>query len=685
MKKIFSLLLAVAMIATMIPTLAVGAFAKTAIGANDEAVTIGEGNAAKEYQVIRHKDDLLAYFADKNDAGNVDKNMILAADIDMGGYEITAALATLDGVTIDGNGYSIHNFKMTGTTKEFSMFEVVTDSEITICNITFGTPSAKIVYNYSPSANTDDAGMAGFFFDNVDCETLFENVTVYTTMNNTTSYAAAMGVIAGYIQGTHTIKNVNVYGSISGYLAGNCAIGAYVGSIRRDDSGDFLVENCSNYATITAANNHKAGGFVGQIYHAGNVTFKNCVNYGNVTDSGKYYVGGFVGQATCKVGDKPDWKFIDCLNYGAITGAQSVSGLIGAATPHGKDADYDKGITMTRCVNYGTINATSQRAGGMIGNIENPYFVVITIEDSANFGTISNGQSGGAIGYSLACNPNSTETASVIIKNFLNMGDIFASNAAGGLVGYARADKGKIGYYTVENCVNFGKVSGKQQVGGFFGYTSNTVTITNSLNAGSVTANDESTPGNFVGVESVASGTGNFYVPVSGANTDCATTALTDLNAAIKKYNDEMSAAWGKVILNDNGNGVVLANPAFVGVQNTAIDANNEYSVRFASVIDTARYSKVGYLIKVNGAATPVEYSCKNVYQTINGTVDGKVVSYTAEALGGAYIYALNIDKIPASGTYTFQVTPFATDLDTTTVYTGTTYTVTYVDGVYSG
>ena len=160
---------------------------------------------------------------------------------------------------------------------------------------------------------------------------------------------------------------------------------------------------------------------------------------------------------------------------------------------------------------------------------------------------------------------------------------------------------------------------------------------------------------------------------------------MADLNAAIEKYNTDMSSAWGKVMLVDGK--VVLANAVFVGVQRTnSLKDDGTYSIRLVSVINSAKYSKVGYKIQVNdGAEMPIY--CTSAYTGINETVNGKVNLYAASDFGGEFVYALNVDDLDPTVKYTFTVTPIAYGLETegSVEYIGESYTFVYENGVFGG
>ncbi len=796
MKKFLSILLAVAMIATMIPGIAVSAGAESGLAAH---VDVGTGETYTDadnvvYTVIDSAQELLTY--------DGSKNIILAGNIDLNKAEITAAVATLaSGVIIDGNGYAVTNFTMVGAAdaKEFSLFDAADNANVTVRNITFGTSeeNGAIGYEFKSSASSGYVS-GGFLFAKVSCDLTVENVTVYASM---TTQKVATGIIAGEYAGTLNLTNVKLYGTLSGVNSGNSAQGAFIARLL--DGGNAALKNCENHVNVSATGGNKAGGFFGQTYLTGTVSFENCVNSGAVNTNDKNFAGGFIGQINKKTGDKYSFvscvnrgeiggasdiggfvgntddgavSFKECQNYGAVTGsgttaggynfgglignaklpttgalnlcfencvnygsvdgasnsgggtggmigylylnstsytategvtfmgclnygtigkektAQNAAGMVGRVYSNG--GNTAKAITFNGCKNYGKITITSQQVGGLIGCVDMLKWA-IDIKNSANFGDISGNQAGGAIGK-----VNQNGTASVTVTSFLNMGDLTSGSSAGGVLGIIWATAGT---YSFDRCVNFGTVTGlkNQGTGGLVGgLNSNTPAfkIDNSMNAGKVSVHNVSGDiayGNFVGTAGKASGSNNYYVAVNGVtNTDCVDTAndLQTLAKAIEKFNDGTSFKslldiHGKAMLNDNGNGAVLATPAFVGVQRTNALANDgTYSIRLVSVIDAARYSKVGYKLQLNGSTEKTEY-CTTAYMEISETVNGKVNSYNASSLGGTYVYALNIDELDPNETYTFTVTTVAvgTVEDGAAEYIGESYTFTYANGVFTG
>lgn len=150
------------------------------------------------------------------------------------------------------------------------------------------------------------------------------------------------------------------------------------------------------------------------------------------------------------------------------------AGGIAGTVPSGNSA------TVTNCINYVNVSSSgnNNKAGGFIGDTSAAGEVTLT--DCNNYGTIyagTNAYAGGIIGACL----NSK------LINCANYGPITVKSAGrcgGGLVAIAYG-------VTVEGCANFGNVVNSENgtaMGGIAGLVSgnNTLTVTNSLNAGTV-------------------------------------------------------------------------------------------------------------------------------------------------------------------------------------------------------
>ena len=745
MKKLLSLLLAITMIATMIPAVALN-------------VVATEGTPAT---VVGTAEEFFALFGSDTVTGTIK----LDKDYDLGGAEIDSAIATLgNNAVIDGDGHTVRNFTMNGSGASFALFNVVTSANVTIRNVTFGTADNMIQYSFAGNANA----VAGFLL--VGATTSFnpivENVTVYTNMKNTTTNLVYVGVIAGAVAGPQTYKNVTVYGSLETQKTSNVvSIGALVGTLAAGSAGVLTVEGCTNYATVTSKTaGDVIGGLFGVSRHGGPISIKSCANYGTIAAENAQYVGGIIGwfMVYRRGNNKVNIQLNSCVNYGAITANRNAGGMVGYmdATDGSGALQANDTLCFEKCNNYGQIKTSGNSAGGMIGNITASSTVLtqkVNLTSCNNLGAISaNAQAGGLIGYSecvngieftscvnrgavsaadqncggLLGNAKSTK-GDIKLTNCANYANVSASSVCvGGLIGIADAPGAAL---AIASCGNFGDISGTN-IGGFVGRVNPTaatkITVSESLNMGNVssanyaggmfgyvhttamtdapevtdcinfgaitTTKGASVCGGFFGnnitgltiddqcvsAGALKTGAGVFIGGVAGGT-------QTDVSTAIANFNNdtEWTNKWGKVMLNDNGDSAVLATPVFVGVQKTNALANDgTYSIRLVSVIDAARYSKVGYKLQVNNGAEMSIY-CTTAYTGISETVNGKVNTYKASDLCGSYVYALNVDDLDPNVTYTFTITPvaFGTEADGAAEYVGETYTFVYANGVFGG
>ena len=134
-------------------------------------------------------------------------------------------------------------------------------------------------------------------------------------------------------------------------------IGGFIG---RSTNANATIEmtDCVNTGGVTATLDKNyysfngAGGFMGLVSAALNLTMNSCVNRGNV--SSKNYTGGLVGL----VDSVETLTVKNCVNYATVNGAQ-VGGLIGRKMT-------STTASVSHCVNYGAITSTT-RVGGIVG------------------------------------------------------------------------------------------------------------------------------------------------------------------------------------------------------------------------------------------------------------------------------------------------------------------------------
>ncbi len=165
--------------------------------------------------------------------------------------------------------------------------------------------------------------------------------------HSVTGLNAKYGLI-GAISTNSRIANLSVHGVVNG---GDGA--TRVGGIAGFANGG-TIENCVNYANITASNPGKdihAGGIIGYCYDS-KVCIQNCANYGSVICTGNS-VGGIVGS-----NGKKDFKVIGCYNAGAVSGTKYVGGIVGN--------NDDKKSSVIGFCNVGNIIGESY-VGGLLG------------------------------------------------------------------------------------------------------------------------------------------------------------------------------------------------------------------------------------------------------------------------------------------------------------------------------
>ena len=267
-----------------------------------------------------------------------------------------------------------------------------------------------------------------------------QNLTVNVTNNAGATSAAGL---VGVVNGTTTIRNCTVNGTISGTHQVGGFVGFAQGVYHDNTLGlpcNLTIEGCTNNATVTttsqASDNNRtsSGGFVGYVNAGATVTIKSYIDENGQTkkstNNGKISttssadnkgVGGFVGYSYGKI------TLTDCVNEknATITGKERVGGLVGYI---GKaDSDSQKEMVISGCENKATVTSNST----------NDVYGI-----------------GGIVGY------NSGHK--VAITNCINSGAITGTHETAGIIGYSDHSE-------ISNCTNSGAVSGFATVGGIVG------------------------------------------------------------------------------------------------------------------------------------------------------------------------------------------------------------------------
>ena len=361
-------------------------------------------------------------------AGSTIKNLKLAtattdATLSYGLVDVATGNVTFEGIEIG-------KIKVSGTTMAGALLNSIDDStaDIVITNVTSlanvhgKEGGAGIVGRaYVKSAtltnvvngaygietevtndkkNDNDYGAAGIMCD----------VDGNVTMNTVTNYAAVKankgsrgGIIANYGKSGNNLSFTKVinYGDVTGTSGWPTGAAGMVGAT--EDSGIVLYfAECINYGNITGSGQTNKAGFIGYArgdYAVTSATFIKCENHGDVSTIGGNNVAGFTGQFSAG-----KFIFTDCINTGDITSAQlNAAGFMASAG----------GVTTFKnCENSGTIISNNQKQWRVThpGSSSNPE---------------NNGSAAGFV------------TGNGSAKTFINCensGDVISYNAAAGFV-----------------------------------------------------------------------------------------------------------------------------------------------------------------------------------------------------------------------------------------------------------
>ena len=624
MKKALSLILTFVIVLGMIPMATLPAFAETNVV---EVWNDNEGDTSKVTFASLIGTTLAASTTYK-----------LMEDIDLGDYQIkdTTAITLANGAVIDGQGHTLTGFILAGGNGVGLFNGNISSGTVSIQNINFGTEADPIVYTHDGGAYAA-AGMGLIKATDGNVTVNFNNVDMFINAN---------------------VKGEN-WQNHGGFVARNW--------------GALNVENCTVNGTMKG--HGQIGGFVGWSSGTRTSTFKNCINNVDLSRDGSGYFGGFIGLT--ENATKTTLKFINCVNNGTVNAERQSGGFIGGTSST---------IVIENSINTGDVTGTTA-VGGFIGNY---IHTSITIKNSVNKGTVTatGGHAGGAIGVA-----NAT-TGNITVSDFFNAGDITSTSSAGGVIGISEpSDDNSAQVIDIDRLINTGTIKGKWRGCAATGYIKNaTVSIDNSVSTGSVIkSNDNSTSyafcENAAALDGNITGSGNYAVNGKTINEAGFTENLgASLETILSVINNaDNGFAYGSFALNAAGNNIVAVTPEFEGYQLSAVDADtNTYKVRFLATIndvnltsESCEYEQLGMQFSNDGGETwgMVGYA-EYVYTSVLGNADGSLITYTAESLGGKYIYAFIAEGIDATADKSYVVRTFAIDKDGNTHY-GNETTVT--------
>ena len=420
----------------------------------------------------------------------------LAVNLDMNGKEVSlpydakkvaTAVPGFAGV-FDGAGNTIKNISDTVSGKT-GLFYIVTSTgvvkNLTVTDSNFdvgwtnmtGTIcyqlAGGVIENCHVKNTSVFGGRIGGIVSDVTSGSIIRNCSanVNLTIKTGGGSAAEVGGIAGSLNGG-TITDCVVDGLFkdgnnNGGVAGR--FGGIVGLVQHNAAS--VIKNCVNNATITLSYDkvtklYGAGGIVGYVGDWGKsmLTVSNCTNNGAVTVGYSAPVGGIIGG----IRNPNAVAFENCYNtapiYAVGNDNNGVGGIIGVVSSATNASTGQGAVPFVRCKNSGTITATGDNVGGLIGNC-NGRIGNYTFTECLSAGEVSGGNNvGGGIGYSATTVNN---TLSFVSSNLC--ANVKATGQYAGLIfGCYKVDNDKTSL-TVQNSLLQGQVTAAGNAGAIVG------------------------------------------------------------------------------------------------------------------------------------------------------------------------------------------------------------------------
>ena len=283
-----------------------------------------------------------------------------------------------------------------------------------------------------------------------------------------------LGGIVGRMSGSKNATQIYnfIKCSNSGNIRGKAQIGGistYASSTVGAAMGQYT--NCVNTGNLEAVSNTSsssspaAAGIAAQ-YKPGSY-YLNCSNSGTISVTDKAYgAGGILGTTSGVATQDYTTTVENCLNTGEIKGLGSSCYWAGGIIGHANDF-----VLINNCTNTAPVSA-QYGAGGIAGAL---WGKNARIDDSRNTGdiTVDRRMAGGIVGTQGVVN---AKTASAVISGCWNSGTVKSLSTTIGVATTSAATDGHAiggiaGQFPglIENCANFGAVSGPTMVAGILG------------------------------------------------------------------------------------------------------------------------------------------------------------------------------------------------------------------------
>ena len=352
-KKLLSILLALSLLLTLLPTVALATDGGAWDGSIATAFAGGTGTESDPYQIADGAQ--LAYLASEVNKGQPYENacFVLTADIDLGNHDWTPIGNSFSDALLGGTDYSVFagNFDGKGHT---------------VSNISIGTEGAPL-----ESDVFGLFGMTGGKLSNLN----LDGVTICGTAKNVSGYViglagALTGSASGPVENCHVANlSMTMRAPDSGMTAAYW-IGGLVGAL----DGSQYIDECSVSGRITEKSGKGSiGGLIGELGKAAKITYSHADVALDVKPD--YYggadVGGLIGKGNGN--QDPETVISNCYAMGTVTGGAYSGGFAGSLWGLNIKNCYATGDVTGAFASMATFAGTDASAAYAYGSVTNCY------------------------------------------------------------------------------------------------------------------------------------------------------------------------------------------------------------------------------------------------------------------------------------------------------------------------
>ena len=355
-KKLLSILLALSLLLTLLPTVALAAD-DAWDGSIATAFAGGTGTESDPYQIANGAQ--LAYLASEVNKGQPYENacFVLTADIDLGNHDWTPIGNSFSDALLGGTDYSVFAGNLDGKGH-------------TVSNISIGTEGAPL--------ESDVFGLFGATGGKL-CNLNLDGVTIYGIAKNVnvSSYVYVIG-LAGSLTGSASgpVENCHVANLSMTMRAPDSGMTAayWIGGLVGALDGSQYIDECSVSGRITEKSGKGSiGGLIGELGKAAKITYSHADVALDVKPD--YYggadVGGLIGKGNGN--QDPETVISNCYATGTVTGGAYSGGFAGSLWGLNIKNCYATGDVTGAFASMATFAGTDASAAYAYGSVTNCY------------------------------------------------------------------------------------------------------------------------------------------------------------------------------------------------------------------------------------------------------------------------------------------------------------------------